>query len=417
MGFFSKKDTTQKVRVESSSRLGCWSCGLHKTCLTPKMEPTGKGEKGILVVAEAPGEKEDRKGIQLVGPAGRTLRRVMQKYGVDLDRDCWKTNAVRCRPPKNRTPEDTEILACRQHVLELIKEKKPKLIIALGTIAVKALTLERYGGEDGKIGGITQWRGLQFPDREFGCWMVPMFHPSYVMRSLKEKVPHKEVETIFKQDMELAIRHTLETPFPHFVDERNGVEILREEDEIGKVLSDLDMNLEAPLGFDYETTGLKPHRKGHKIHCVSFCWTEGQSIVFRMPKKSDNLVLLRKVLAQKRIPKMAHNMKFEDTWSKVRVKVTPQNWYWDSMLAAHVIDNRKAFVSLDFQTYLYAGVPDYSSKVKEFLKGTEKHGNAFNRIFEAEEDDIMLYCGLDTIYEHMIATQQMNQIANLAKLT
>ena len=68
------------------------------------MPVTGEGRLKILILAEAPGEQEDAQNTQLIGPAGQVLRKTLAGFGVDLDRDCRKTNAVRCRPPGNRRP-------------------------------------------------------------------------------------------------------------------------------------------------------------------------------------------------------------------------------------------------------------------------------------------------------------------------
>lgn len=93
-GFFSSSELSVANIVPTMSR--CGLCGLCRKCHTPKMKPTGEGKKGVLIVAEAPGEREDLKGIQLIGSAGQELRSILRSIDVKLDRDCWKTNAVTC---------------------------------------------------------------------------------------------------------------------------------------------------------------------------------------------------------------------------------------------------------------------------------------------------------------------------------
>ena len=92
-GFFTLSESKQPT---ASKLAQCGLCGLYKHCLSPKMPPSGDGRKKILVVAEAPGENEDKQNTQLIGRAGQRLKFHLKQLGVDLHRDCWKTNAVIC---------------------------------------------------------------------------------------------------------------------------------------------------------------------------------------------------------------------------------------------------------------------------------------------------------------------------------
>ena len=154
-GFFDK----EQIGNEESS---CLKCKLFKSCESPKMKVTGNGEKGILVVAEAPGRTEDERGEQLIGEAGQVLRKVLGKQGIDLDIDCWKTNAVCCRPPNNKTPSKLQIKCCRSRLERVLKKKKPKLIILLGGVAIESFIGNRLSET---VGGINRWRGFVVPDQ------------------------------------------------------------------------------------------------------------------------------------------------------------------------------------------------------------------------------------------------------------
>ena len=129
-----------ELKNKKLKKNSCYSCGLYKNCITPKMQPTGKGEKKILVIAEAPGKMEDLHGTQLIGQAGQTLRRYLKKYGVDLDRDCWKTNVIICRPANNKTPTSKQINCCRPNLIKTIEELKPEKILLLGSIALQGFS-------------------------------------------------------------------------------------------------------------------------------------------------------------------------------------------------------------------------------------------------------------------------------------
>lgn len=87
------KDSKEKIIM---SKANCVKCGLDKTCITPRMKMTGEGKKEIFILAESPGADEDEYGKQLVGEAGQLLRKTLKKYGIELDKDCWKINCVNC---------------------------------------------------------------------------------------------------------------------------------------------------------------------------------------------------------------------------------------------------------------------------------------------------------------------------------
>ena len=135
--------------------------------------------------------------------------------------------------------------------------------------------------------------------------------------------------------------------------------------------------------------------------------SEDECFVFMMPKNKKGRQPFIDLLANRSIGKMAHNMKFEETWSVVRLRQPVANWEWDSMLASHVLDNRPGICSLKFQTYINFGIIDYESEVSPYLKSASKDGNALNRIFEADESKLMEYCALDSVYEYRLAMKQI----------
>ena len=90
----------------------CNKCKLDKNCQTPRMTYTGDGNKRILLIGEAPGKNEDIMGEQFIGDSGTLLRYNLDFLDIDMDRDCWKTNAIKCRPPSNNTPTANQIKCC-----------------------------------------------------------------------------------------------------------------------------------------------------------------------------------------------------------------------------------------------------------------------------------------------------------------
>lgn len=412
-GFFTKEQTQSKSRPNGKT-YSCASCGLYRFALNPRMNAFGKFKKGILNIGEAPGEIEDWRGKQWQGKMGRRLQRVYNSFGIDLFEDCLNINAVNCRPSKNKTPTNYEIACCRQRVFQVIKQYQPRVIILLGNAAIQSVIGSKFKKE---LGGITKWRGWTIPDRDLNAWICPIFHPSYVDRN----DGFKEVETIWKQDIKRALSK-IEEPIPAFHDDRSNIEFIDSTDHLSTVLQNIQLGNETELAFfDYETTGLKPHARGHRIACAAIATHPNKCYAFMMPKKKADRVWFGRFLKSPLVGKGAANMKYEHAWSQVRLGYTPEPWVWDTMQAAHILDNRPGITSLKFQAYVQLGVADYDSHIESYLKGRdEKNANSMNRIFEFidqyGEEELLTYCGLDALYEYQLGLLQMKQLGFDPKL-
>lgn len=395
-GFFSESQT-QAPGYRRRVR-GCGACGLYKHCLTPKMEATGEGEKGILVIAEAPGLKEDEQGVQLIGPAGQLLRRYLKELGVDLDRDCRKINAVNCRPEHNRTPTTLQIECCRSMVWKEIDSFKPTTIILLGGSALTSYLGHRWKK---KLGGITKWRGWKIPDHVIGAWVFPTFHPSFIAR----KDTDEAASLVFDQDLEQAVSCVgLPLPAPFNVERK--IVVLTRVPEIKRYLKKVFVSHQGKnIAFDYETTGLKPYKAGHRIVCCSICEEDGTSTAFPMSK--DVRAYLRRILLSPHIGKIAANMKFEEVWSRICLKCGVKNWVWDTMQAAHVLDNRRGITGVKFQAFVQFGELDYSSHIAPYLQGIDpKNANSFNRVDDADQEELLRYNAMDALLEYRLSLVQ-----------
>lgn len=155
--------------------LSCTRCGL---CETRRNVVFGVGnrETDILFVGEGPGEQEDIQGVPFVGPAGQLLDDMLSI--IDLDRTkCYIANIVKCRPPRNRDPLETEQEACIGYLKQQIELISPKIIVCLGRIAAKALIREDYR--------ITKEHGSW--TQVDGVWMTAMYHPSALLRDVSKR--------------------------------------------------------------------------------------------------------------------------------------------------------------------------------------------------------------------------------------
>ena len=401
-GFFTHKQTELKSRPDGRTH-SCSSCGLRKGVKSPRMKPFGNFKKGILNIGEAPGEAEDKRGRQWQGKTGRLLHATYRRLGVDLFEDCLNINAVNCRPVEkggnNRTPTNDEIAACRGYVLEVINQYKPQVIVLLGNAAISSLIGYRWKRD---LGGITKWRGWTIPDQDFNAWICPVFHPSYVERS-----EEGAVEAVWIQDLKQAIQK-IDQPLPEYKEPE--VRIITD-------LTRLNDIKEGMIAFDYETTGIKPQAPGHRIISAAVAYNQDQCYAFLMPETKRERQPFIDLLARNEVDKMGHNIKYEENWSVVRLRQPVQNWEWDSMLAAHVLDNRTGVTGLKFQVYVNFGVVDYTSEVDPYLQSGSKNGNALNRIEElirstSGRKTLLEYNGKDAVFEYRLAMLQRELIEN-----
>lgn len=395
LGFFSEDTYTRRKPALKKSSM-CGMCKLFKTCNTPKMKPVGKGRKGILIIGECVSLKEDKSGGFVMGSPGALLKKTLTKNGIDLRKDCWKYNAVNCFPGKQGV-QDKHIECCRPKVEKTIKRLKPKLIILMGTAAVQSLL---KGEIDGST-GIDRFRGYVVPDFDHNCLVGFSFHPSYIRRE-EEKNPVARL--FFEKDIERILSHLNDT-VPQDPKYEERVICYTDFSRTEKLLKRIIKRPPKLLAFDYETTGLKPHAKGHKIVTCSVCWTKKKAYAFRVTNRV--LPYLGEVFSHHKIGKIAVNMKYEDNWTRFFTKKKVEPLTWDPMIAAHCLDNRRGFSGLKLQTYLNFGIKDYNASVEKLLKGTEDHGNAFNRIHEIDIHDLLLYNGLDSLFTYMLALIQM----------
>jgi DNA polymerase len=356
----------------------------------------GEGRRRIMVVGEAPGQTEDEEGVPFVGKAGDLLRQSLDSIGVDLDVDCWTTNAIICRPPKNEI-KDLHLNSCRPGLLRAVSEHKPNVVILLGMSSVKQiipLFWKRI------LGSITMWRGWCIPISHLGAWVVPTLHPSFINR-----VGDGVLKKIFVNDLKRGVGLADANPRKHW---------LRVEDVGSKVECCVDDELfadrvrclskeEGRLAFDFETTGLKPDADGHHIRSVSFCLEGGVAFAGMVTRKSERSI--RAVMQSKQLRKVCSNIKYESRWCSRRFGVSLRGHFWDTMLVAHLIDNRFGITSLKFQSFVHFGTGDWESGVAHLLEA--RTANGVNMVDSIDSKLLLRYNAIDSHMTYQLMRKQM----------
>ena len=153
----------------------CTRCGLCDT-RTNVVFGVGRKNADVMFVGEGPGEQEDLQGEPFVGPAGKLLDDMISI--IDLDRsNCYIGNIVKCRPPHNRDPLETEQDACIGYLRNQVALIRPKIIVCLGRVAAKRVIDPEYR--------ITRQHGTWV--QKGGVWMTAIYHPSALLRDVSKR--------------------------------------------------------------------------------------------------------------------------------------------------------------------------------------------------------------------------------------
>ena len=165
----------QALRAEV---LSCKRCPLHLT-RTQGVLGVGPPRSDWLVVGEAPGAEEDRRGEPFVGAAGQLLDAMLRAIGLDRRENVYIANILKSRPPGNRDPKPEEVAACLPYLRRQIELLQPKLILAVGRIAAQNLL-----GTEVPLGRL---RGQVHYFGELNTPLVVTYHPAYLLRTPADK--------------------------------------------------------------------------------------------------------------------------------------------------------------------------------------------------------------------------------------
>ncbi|MDD4358221.1 MAG: uracil-DNA glycosylase [Candidatus Pacebacteria bacterium] len=148
----------------------CKKCSLHMTRNLPTIY-CGNTKSKIVFIGEAPGKNEDETGVPFCGRAGNILDELLESINLKRE-EVYITNIIKCRPPKNRDPEEGEIKKCKEYLDKQLEMIKPKVICPLGRFSSKYI-LNKYLSESYEIGEV---HGKVFKINDL--IIIPMYHPA-----------------------------------------------------------------------------------------------------------------------------------------------------------------------------------------------------------------------------------------------
>mgnify|MGYP001824704107 FL=1 len=155
----------------------CTRCALLET-RTRTVFGVGNRAADWMIVGEAPGQEEDRRGEPFVGRAGQLLDEMLRALGLDRQ-SVFIANILKCRPPDNRDPGQDEAAACREYLDRQIELVSPRLILAVGRIAAQRLL-----DSDAPVG---RMRGRRHSLGDSALPVIVTYHPAYLLRSPTQK--------------------------------------------------------------------------------------------------------------------------------------------------------------------------------------------------------------------------------------
>ncbi len=132
-----------------------------------------------MVIGEAPGAEEDRRGEPFVGRAGQLLDAMLRAIGLGRAENVYIANVLKSRPPNNRDPRPEEVAACLPYLRRQIELVRPRLLLAVGRIAAQNL----LGTED----SLSRLRGRVHRFGELNTPLVVTYHPAYLLRNPADK--------------------------------------------------------------------------------------------------------------------------------------------------------------------------------------------------------------------------------------
>jgi len=305
----------------------------------------------IYIVGEAPGKEEELRGKPFVGGAGRILDRLLMEAGLSR-KECRIGNVMRVRPPNNnfnhfyhdksgKEPKP-ELVEGRRYLREDIVKVKPNIVLCLGNEAMKAVL-----GHS----GVTNWRGSVVWSKELGCKVMVTIHPASLMRNWdymplvlfdfkklakeSESREHKVMKRIFK----------IEPTFEEVVEWLERAKKVRR------------------LSYDVETSGLHITAVGladSKISAICIPFTRGSGAPYwRLEEEEYVWKLLKEVLEDERVEKVAQNAQFDNIIFKVNpYHIQVKGLVLDTMCGWHTIYPELP-KSLDVLCSVYTDQPYY----------------------------------------------------------
>lgn len=382
-------------QLAGSDNPTCEKCGLYVGCSSPFMRASGNVKPGcVLVVGEAPGATEDRRGRAFIGQSGTLLRRMLKAAGINPD-DVAYTNAVKCRPKDNKLATKPKKL-CQEFLHWEVEQLQPKAILLLGATALSGLL---------KKGGVKKQRltHLQYDcnGRVIPCSVA--YHPAYILRN-------QHLKSQFEKDLKFFANVLNPRTTQRAIDapqiiveptEKQLTQFIEQCKKIGFCSVDTETSTLKPfvdVGFDVMCAGLS---NGRTTVVLRFDNPLGIEEIDGGPKPSlssgsaEGLSALKSIMGDLSISKVMHNAKYDlhILWERFGIALAGR--VWDTELLHSTLYPIQGGHDLDTVASEVLGIAKYKHMVSEWIRDT---GETKGKYTDIPWDVLAQYQGLDAYY-------------------
>jgi uracil-DNA glycosylase family 4 len=352
-------DRTSRAQTRRNAK--CSLCRLHDGCHTVCLSGEGKPKRPyVAFIGEAPGALEDAQGRPFIGPSGDRLRSLIRRLG--LEKDCYITNVVKCRPPENRKPREDELAACRGYLTAELKRIKPRNIVLLGATAIEVAT-ETKRAKIGMYRGIKNWTWM-------GARVIATYHPAATLRPGGQKYLQLLIEDLNRLATEEWVPREKVT--------WKQVEL---QDTQAWESALCDVPPDAPIALDLETTGLNPFTPEGRILCAAWSWEKDKAFV------TTDIEALVAELRVQRFNLVGQNIKFDLLWLRQKFGYVHKGELDDTYVMAHLLDETAPSKSLKTLAGIHTGYGPYAQGVMDARDG--------GHMAEVPEEKLLEYCAYD----------------------
>jgi uracil-DNA glycosylase family 4 len=362
---------------------------VHNRCVGG--DPSEWSSADILFVMDAPRVQDDREGLPLNNEDASFLRDAVTTVSKIKRESVAVTSLVRCTTPRGKKPGVTVVRSCSPHLLREIRERRPKVLVPMGPLALEFLT-EQTGllSYNGKV--------LSF-GTENPIPVVPSISPAYVRRNDHE---FDKLMSAVKVACRVATGEYVGLPgegtYQTITDLSGLREMLRDFKEEGTTVS-----------FDTETGDLSPFATEFpQLLCFSFSNREGEGFVVpfdhagspwakgndRESERGEVIEALREFFLSD-IPKLAHNEKFDRNHIRHALGVSPTKVV-DSMLIHFCMDEQRGTHGLKTLAHAHTGMGGYDAPLDQYRKthldANPRRGGSYANI---PADILFAYAGMD----------------------
>lgn len=357
-----------------------------------------EGEYDLMIIGESPGIEEDRAGYPFVGSSSNYLFKFLEKAGIDLDR-VFCTYIIRCLPLRQRKPTAGEIKSCIQHLRYEIEQIKPKVVMCLGNLSLKAFKLGS---------GITTIRGKVF-EKKFVDWedgpiftVVPSINPAAFTWRQEGPELNRYIARVGSDYHVVASLLKGETLPNKYMPNWKLI------DDIEKFDSMIEQIKEKRIfSFDTESPDNRFWNLENPLMCLSFAWGHANSCAVlpfyehyqKEPSLKPELHFndlwikesfgtkhqayivrrLKEIFEDPTIAKIAFNAKYDINTVKVQLDIDVKGFIYDPMVMHHLLDEIPPH-DLCFLADNEFGVGNYEEKRKMITGKGKKLINKFDKV-------------------------------------